>query len=292
MKLQHAVLGVVVLLGVAGCTSAPTSPAETAGSPELRRSVTSVLLTDDDGWDAPGISEMFDTLTDAGFEVLLVAPKENSSGSSMSTSGRPIEAQSPAPDKWWVDGTPVESVRVGLTALSPSPPDLVISGINHGANSAYNVNYSGTVGAAIEAAEAGIPAIAVSADVGPEGSTVDFAGAALLVVEIIKSLSSDALSEMSRGTILNVNAPYLTGARGASKGIAAATQSLTTWVDIRYVANGSLFTPEYTANAESEEGSDKKLLAAGYSTVTTLTVSRDASHDIAKLKAAIETLSD
>jgi 5'-nucleotidase len=275
-----------LLLALTSCTltdAAPTTVPVPSAEQQTRqdRCTTTVLLTNDDGWDAEGISVMYDSLVAACYKVTLVAPKVNHSGSSMFAEGGDLEADQPTndPDKWWVDGTPVDSTRVGLTGILTAPPDVVISGINHGANAAYNVNYSGTVGAATAAAEVGVPAIAVSADVGAEPSSVDFDSGADIVLKLLGSLDSDALTEMSAGYIVNVNVPQNNPERDEPRGVRRATQASVQWNSIDYdPLRGGHFTAENESAADPEPNSDMALLDDGFATLTILSAVRDGSN--------------
>jgi 5'-nucleotidase len=275
-----------LLLALTSCTVNGTPPT-TAPAPTAEQQTrdercrTTVLLTNDDGWDAEGISVMYDALVAACYRVTLVAPKVNQSGSSMFAEGGELEAnQSPDdPDKWWVDGTPVDSTRVGLTGILTAPPDVVISGINHGANAAYNVNYSGTVGAATAAAEVGVPAIAISADVGAEPSSVDFESGAEIVLKLLSSLDSAALTEMSAGYLVNVNVPQSNSGHDGPRGIRRAAQATVQWSSIDYdPSRGEQFTPENESAADPAPNSDKALIEDGYATLTILSAARDGSN--------------
>ena len=111
-----------------------------------------ILLTNDDGIDAPGIAAMLDVLT-SEHEVIVVAPSRERSGASHAlTMLEPIRVVSRGQRRWAVSGTPVDCVYLGLHQLCGTAPDLVVSGINRGANLGDDVFYSGTVGAALEAA--------------------------------------------------------------------------------------------------------------------------------------------
>ncbi len=125
-----------------------------------------ILLTNDDSYTAPGINILYDTLVAAGHNVTLVAPKENQSGKSMSFNtdvGAAVEVVNYDAGKWFVDGTPVDCVSAGLDMiLADNPPDLVVSGANFGENVGTLTHHSGTVGAALEALQRGVPGIAVS----------------------------------------------------------------------------------------------------------------------------------
>jgi 5'-nucleotidase len=121
-----------------------------------------ILLTNDDGYSAEGLRVLADALADWA-TVSVVAPSAERSGAAQSLTLRQPIVVHPKQDRHWaVDGTPADAVIVALHKLLPERPDLVISGINHGANMGENVYYSGTVGAAREAALHHIPAVAMS----------------------------------------------------------------------------------------------------------------------------------
>jgi 5'/3'-nucleotidase SurE len=182
-----------------------------------------ILLTNDDGYDAPGIKIVRAALLRAGHNVTLVAPLNNQSGrgARVTTSGT-LDYKEQSPGVWSVDGSPADSVLVGLLhIMGDELPDLVVSGANFGQNPGYAIN-SGTVGAATVAMYAGFPAIAVSvgvdySEVGakpyPFPSTLKaFAGAAELSVNLIDDLQKthDVNGDFLPGhTILNVNYPAL-----------------------------------------------------------------------------------
>src|SRR5262245_33786454 len=110
-----------------------------------------ILLTNDDGYGAEGLRALQEALEDFA-TVWVAAPLAEQSGTAQSlTLRRPIVVHSKGARHWAVDGTPADAVIVALHRLLPERPDLVISGINHGANMGENVYYSGTVGAAREA---------------------------------------------------------------------------------------------------------------------------------------------
>ncbi|MEQ9397525.1 5'/3'-nucleotidase SurE, partial [Haliea sp.] len=126
-----------------------------------------ILLTNDDGWQAPGIQSVYKTLTEAGHTVTLVAPVSDQSGrgGAMNTDvGGYVAVNRVGDGMWSVDGTPTDSVRAGLQViLRDAPPDIVISGSNFGQNlGRAGAHQSGTVNAALQSAFLGYPAIAIS----------------------------------------------------------------------------------------------------------------------------------
>src|SRR3977135_1445617 len=121
-----------------------------------------ILLTNDDGIHAPGLDALAAGLGGVG-TISIVAPSREQSGAAQSlTLRQPIVCHEVGERQWAVDGTPADAVIVALHRLLPEPPDLVISGINFGANLGENVYYSGTVGAAREGALHHIPSLAMS----------------------------------------------------------------------------------------------------------------------------------
>lgn len=126
-----------------------------------------ILLVNDDGIDAPGFRALYHALRRiTGRAVLAVAPTAQRSGASHAiTIDRPLAAEFRHEDGFAgfaVDGTPADCAKLALDAICPRPPRLVVSGINDGPNAGRSILYSGTVGAAMEAAVAGLPALAVS----------------------------------------------------------------------------------------------------------------------------------
>lgn len=162
-----------------------------------------LLLSNDDGYQAVGLNELFQALSDEA-ELYVVAPERDRSGASNSlTLSRPLRCQQAPNGFYFVDGTPTDCVHLAITGLLDHEPDMVLSGINSGANLGDDVLYSGTVAAAMEGRFLGYSAIAISL-VGREGKHFDTAGqvAKKLLLEIPRhSLPSD--------TILNVNVPDL-----------------------------------------------------------------------------------
>ena len=122
-----------------------------------------VLVSNDDGVDAPGIRHLAEALRAAGHEVTVVAPDRDRSGASNSlTLDQPIRAVRRANDIWSVAGTPTDCVHLALSGMLEAEPDIVVSGINNTANLGDDVIYSGTVAAAMEGRFLGLPAIAMS----------------------------------------------------------------------------------------------------------------------------------
>jgi 5'-nucleotidase len=161
-----------------------------------------ILLTNDDGIHAAGLNALAEGLRD--FATLsIVAPSREQSGAAQSlTLRQPIVCNVVGERQWSVDGTPADAVIVALHRLLPEPPDLVISGINFGANLGENVYYSGTVGAAREAALHHIPALAIS--LCSKNATVKFDAAAQVARSAAELILKEGLPDQ---VLLNINVP-------------------------------------------------------------------------------------
>ncbi|NND44492.1 MAG: 5'/3'-nucleotidase SurE [Xanthomonadales bacterium] len=161
-----------------------------------------LLISNDDGISAEGIQVLSRAMRALG-EVTIVAPDQNRSGASNSlTLEFPIRIKELEEGVFRVSGTPTDCVHIALTGLLENDPDMVISGINHGANLGDDVIYSGTVAAAMEGRFLGLPAIAVSLVC--EDGEAHFATAGEAVVRLVRLLLEDPLPA---DTILNVNVP-------------------------------------------------------------------------------------
>jgi len=162
-----------------------------------------VLVSNDDGVDAPGIAVLRERLAAVG-EVTVVAPDRDRSGASNSlTLDRPLRAVQLEDGRWRVAGTPTDCVHLALSGLLDHEPDIVVSGINNAANLGDDVIYSGTVSAAMEGRFLGLPAIAVSL-VTREHKGLHYHSAAEAVLLLMRRLLVDPLPA---DTILNVNVP-------------------------------------------------------------------------------------
>jgi 5'-nucleotidase len=160
-----------------------------------------ILLSNDDGYQADGLATLALSLRGVA-DLVIVAPDRNQSGASHSlTLDRPLRVGQTRDGMYYVNGTPTDCVHLALTGLLDNDPDMVVAGINHGANLGDDTLYSGTVAAAAEGRFLGLPAIAVSL-VGDEPRHFDTAGQAIR--EIIGQLHENPLPQ---DTTLNVNVP-------------------------------------------------------------------------------------
>lgn len=159
-----------------------------------------ILVTNDDGVHAPGIAVLAEALREIA-EVVIVAPDRDRSGASHSlTLSRPLSVQKIKDDVYSVQGTPTDCVHLALTGLLEQTPDIVVSGINAGANMGDDVIYSGTVGAALEGRFLGFPSIAVSL----VGEHKHYQTAAIVIRQLVHYLQS---CQLQKATTLNVNVP-------------------------------------------------------------------------------------
>ncbi len=168
-------------------------------SPERPR----ILVTNDDGFDAPGLRALADALESVGHVVVVAPDREHSGASHALTFRRPLRVTRVAADRYRIDGTPTDCVHLGVFELAGGRTDLVVSGVNRGYNLGDDVTYSGTVAGAMESALLHVPAIAVSTAAADQGGP-DYDGAA----EVARGLAEQVLRRgLPDGRFLNVNVP-------------------------------------------------------------------------------------
>jgi 5'-nucleotidase len=173
-----------------------------AGSVSLTVKKPKVLLTNDDGYQAAGLIALAAELRDFA-DLTIVAPSWERSGAAQSlTLRQPIVCHKLAENHWAIDGTPADCVIVALHKLLAEPPDLVISGINHGANLGENVYYSGTVGAARESVIHHVPGLAMS--LCSKRADANFAPTAQLARRTAELILKEGLPAQ---VLLNINVP-------------------------------------------------------------------------------------
>lgn len=189
-----------------------------------------ILVTNDDGITAPGIRHLVKLMKEIG-DVVIVAPDSPQSGMGHAITVDnllycdPIDLPKNVTHKAYsCSGTPADCVKIACRSVLDRVPDICVSGINHGSNSAINVIYSGTMSAAVEAGTNGIPAIGFSLlDYSWEA---DFEPSS----EYVKKITRDVLKNgLPKGTVLNVNIPKLP--KEEIKGVKVCRQAQATWVE-------------------------------------------------------------
>lgn len=190
-----------------------------------------LLISNDDGIFALGIRTLADTLAVAGHQVTVVCPdRERSATGHGLTLHKPIRAEQvtsvfqPEIQAWACSGTPSDCVKLALGALLSEPPEMVLSGINHGANLGTDVLYSGTVSAAMEGVIEGIPSAAFSLT---SFSAQSFQPAANFAKVLIDQLAE---SPLPQGTLLNINVPAVSEAEIA--GVQITRQGVRRYIDL------------------------------------------------------------
>ncbi|HSH53755.1 MAG TPA: 5'/3'-nucleotidase SurE [Methylotenera sp.] len=160
-----------------------------------------ILISNDDGYFAPGLNILAEHLAKIA-DITVVAPERNRSGASNSlTLDRPLSVRKASNGFFYVNGTPTDCVHIALTGLMDSMPDMVISGINDGANMGDDTIYSGTVAAAMEGYLLDIPSIAISMS---QHNCTHFETAARVAVELVQHHQKTGFKSP---TLLNVNVP-------------------------------------------------------------------------------------
>ncbi|WP_224244492.1 5'/3'-nucleotidase SurE [Hyalangium gracile] len=248
------------LLTLALLSLGSTAQAQTS-EPPLR-----ILLTNDDGVNGSGMRTLRDALCAAGHQVFVFAPSGDRSGSSgalnLNVTIRATRTEftcgTAVSEMWAIGGTPSDSVLFGLSMLGEqNRPDLVISGMNLGQNVGRAVNHSGTVGAAVTAAEEGVPSFAVSVAINPQDAATGFSQtvaaapyAAAYVNQLISKLRQTAQPGeplLPDRVMLNVNYPVILG----TDGLFAPT--LVQGARVTAVGHGEVVHPTYTKVANSAD---------------------------------------
>ena len=244
-----------------------------------------ILLTNDDGFDAPGIRALYAALKDAGHRVILVAPATNASGTSASfTWGKVHVVRDTAdPSVFGVGGSPATAVVLGATALYPAGrrPDLVISGINDGTNTGSLLALSGTIGAALAGTmllDPPVPGFAVNAErstASGQAQTLPSDHLQQVARHLVRMVGTTRGWFCDRGqvtratTVLNVN--YPARPLSATSGTRVAGQGRTTDLKLAFEPSGDEMYESHRQGepvAPDAADSDNALLAKGYVTVT------------------------
>jgi 5'-nucleotidase len=250
-----------------------------------------ILLSNDDGYRAEGLTALGDALKPLG-SVTIVAPDRNRSGASNSlTLDVPVRAARYDKDAYYVNGTPTDCVHLAVSGLFDFEHDIVVSGVNDGANLGDDTLYSGTVAAAVEGRFLGLPSIAVSLCVEP-GSPRNFAAAARVAAQLIRRLTRERLQGPEAGpVILNVNVPDLPdgamrgiqvtrlGSRHRSKPIVKAKDPRGR--NVYWVGNAG-------AGQDAGPGTDFHAVAQGFASVTPLQIDLTRHSALPDLKRWLE----
>jgi len=241
-----------------------------------------ILITNDDGYESNGLKSLVEVASRYG-EVVVVAPKHNSSGLSHSiTAVRPIRCKKIEERANCViyscDGTPVDCVKIGVEHYCGRRPDVVLSGINHGSNASINVVYSGTMAAVMEASMLGYAAIGFS--LLNHSHDADLTASMQVADKVIAKVLREGLPV---GVSLNVNIPDVESVEG----IRVCRQSDARWID-SYLPRGEVdgevlySLSGYFECSDNGPGTDQYWLERGYATVVPTTNDFTAHEWVAK----------
>ena len=246
-----------------------------------------ILVTNDDGVQAPGLLALAQEMRKLG-EVTVLAPDRNWSASGhVKTMERPLRVRetrlADGSAAFSSDGAPSDCVALALLGVLNEKYDLVVSGINPNANFGHDVTYSGTVTAAMEAVISGIPGIAVSLDSAPEHGILDYGPAARVALRVASQIMEQGLPD---GVLLNLNVPCLQDSE--IKGLLVTRQGLRVYRDALVAREDPRGRPYYWIGGDfptgiAEDGTDFGALAAGYISLTPLQLDLTA-------RTALETL--
>ncbi len=231
-----------------------------------------ILISNDDGYQAPGIVALYEALKDVA-DVEVIAPEQNNSAKSNAlTLHSPLHVSQAANGFRYVNGTPADCVHIALSGLLDYRPDLVVSGINNGANMGDDTIYSGTVGAAMEGYLFGVPAIAFSQ---VEKGWQHLDAAAAKAREIVQQMMQRGLVKSPEPWLLNVNVPNLpAGQLGSVKvcrlGRRHAAEPVITQVNPR--GDTMYWIGAAGAVKDEAEGTDFHATAQGHVSMTPLKV--------------------
>ena len=228
-----------------------------------------ILVTNDDGINAPGIRNLVEAVKDLG-RVVVVAPDSPQSGMGHAiTIGHPLRLHSvnvfEGIEAYQCSGTPADCVKLAKDIVLHGPPDICVSGINHGSNSSINILYSGTMSAAMEAAIEGIPSVGFSLQ--DFKFHADFSVAKQVAHDITKRMIEDG---MPPHFLLNVNIPK--GPKEDFKGIKICRQAYAKWTeefDHRIDPRGKdyYWMVGSFVNMDTDTGTDVEATDAGYASV-------------------------
>ncbi|MDZ7587979.1 MAG: 5'/3'-nucleotidase SurE [Parasphingorhabdus sp.] len=252
-----------------------------------------ILLTNDDGYDAPGMAVLRNIAAELSDDIWVVAPSEEQSGAGHSlTLTRPLRIRQRGERQFAVDGTPTDAVMMAVARLMvDSPPDLILSGVNRGANLAEDVTYSGTVSAAMEGALAGIASIALSQCFTREdaGHEVRFDAAAAWGARVLAPLIAQP---QDHRTLVNINFPAV--AADAVQGVRVVAQGFRDYGRLQIISNRDPRGFEYhwfglgPMVETPAHATDLEAVAEGYVAVTPLQLDLTHYSSIAALQQLYE----
>ncbi|MFO8021025.1 MAG: 5'/3'-nucleotidase SurE [Perlabentimonas sp.] len=247
-----------------------------------------ILVTNDDGVQAKGLKALIEVAKTFG-RVVVVAPDEGQSGMSHAiTIKTPLRLrQHKSTDEnvliYSVNGTPVDCVKLAMSQILKTPPDILLSGINHGSNSSVSIFYSGTMAAAIEGCLYGVPSVGFSLlDFMPDA---DFSGSIKFAKPIVEMVLENGMKE---GTCLNVNFPPI--AETEIKGIKVCRQNKGTWreeFDKRTDPRGVDYfwlTGYYQNEEPNATETDEQALAQGYVSIVPIKTNLTDNDEVKRLK--------
>ena len=249
-----------------------------------------ILVTNDDGITAPGIRNLVEFMNEIG-EVVVVAPNSPQSGKghaitiNSTLTFEEINLEGPQKD-YSLSGTPVDCVKFALDKILTRKPDLVVSGINHGANSSINVIYSGTMSAAVEAGVEGLQAIGFS--LLDFSWDANFKEAKTHIQDIVRKVLDNPIP---KGIVLNVNIPKLKSSE--IKGIRVCKQAHAKWeesFDERINPHGKKYywLTGYFNNMDTSENADEVALSEGYISIVPVKFDLTAYDYLDQLKGIME----
>lgn len=263
-----------------------------------------ILLSNDDGFDKPGIVALQQALSQAKHRVVLAAPAKNASGSSASMTFAPVAIEQVAANTYAISASPATSVVLAVSALYPpdSPPDLLISGINKGANLGPATGISGTVGAtiaAIEVIDPPIAAIAISTDplganFSEEENTQHLQRISAFIVNLVGRLTQERCKSgllLPQGLALNINYPPLPTTE--IKGIVIREQGQAPYFKISYRPSkddANVYLPVFKTQAVEKDILQSDTLSYHQGYITIVPIDGDYTSSNPALHALIEPL--
>ena len=277
------------------------SPSDSSNSATCNSKL-NILLSNDDGFDKPGIVALQQALSQAKHRVVLAAPAKNASGSSASITFAPVAVEQVATNTYAISASPATSVVLAVSALYPtgSRPDLIISGINKGANIGPATSISGTVGAttaAINVIDPPIAAIAISTDsLGPnfsaEENTRHLQRISVFITKLVGQLAQERCNSgllLPQGIALNINYPPLPAAE--IKGIVMKEQGQAPYFRISYRPSkddANVYLPVFKAQAVEKDIAQSDTLAYHQGYITIVPLDGNYTNKDATTKSLIE----